>query len=355
MPAPRQTHYDVLGIPRTAKLTDVGRAYNRLKSDMQKEHAAPDPKRAALLKEAYEALSDLERREAYDKSLVATQRRKGTKGAAVWGVAIAAGTAATVVAYFALRPPPEKPAGARSTADIAHAATLAVARVQRLDISGTATPIGLAFAIDDGVLVTSCHGVAPTAQLVVNLAPRLSPARVASVDEKLGLCKLAAEGVGSRPLPMSGAMPRAGETVYATKVNAVGEVALIEGQVKRVIHEPNGNVIDSTIPVVPERAGGPLLDVFGRVVAVASFSNADGQGRHMAMPSAWIAETSAPRVAPPVAAAPTPAPATSPSATPSPSDSISTRVPKSARDIPPERLEKLEKAFRPPPTVPDEL
>src|SRR5258706_11903209 len=140
MPAPRQTHYDVLGIPRTAKLTDVGRAYNRLKSDMQKEHAAPDPKRAALLKEAYEALSDLERREAYDKSLVATQRRKGTKGAAVWGVAIAAGTAAAGVAYVAPRPPPQKPPGARPPAGNPHAAPPPPARAQRPHNPGPPPP-----------------------------------------------------------------------------------------------------------------------------------------------------------------------------------------------------------------------
>ena len=151
-------------------------------------------------------------------------------------------------------------------------------------------------------MVTSCHGVAPTAQLLVNLSPRLMPARVASVDEKLGLCKLAAEGVGSHPLAMSGAMPRAGETVYATKVNAVGEVSLIEGRITRIVAEPHGNIIDATIPVVPERAGGPLLDVHGRVVAVASFSHADGKGRHMAMPHAWVSDISAPPSAPPAAA-----------------------------------------------------
>jgi S1-C subfamily serine protease len=216
-------------------------------------------------------------------------------------------------------------------------------------MSGNATPIGLAFAVGDGVMVTSCHGVAPTAQLILNFAPRLMPARVASVDEKLGLCKLAAEGVGSRPLPMSGAMPKAGETVYATKVNAVGEVALIEGRVTRIVAEPHGNIVDSTIPIVPERAGGPLLDVHGRVVAVASFSHADGRGRHMAMPPAWVSDISAPP-----SASPAPAPAPSP-AEPVVAARESPRVPKSVEDIPPERREKLEKAFRPPPTVPSDL
>ena len=345
MPAPRQNYYDILGIPRTAKLTDVGRAYNRHKSEMQKEDAAPDARRAALLKEAFDTLSDPERRTAYDASLTSTIRRKKTRGGAFWAAAIAAGTAATVATYFTLRPMPERPAGARSTQDIANAASLAVGRVQRLDMSGNATPVGLAFAVGDGVMVTSCHGVAPTAQLLVNLAPRLMPARVASVDEKLGLCKLAAEGVGSQPLRMSGAMPRAGETVYAIKVNAVGEVSLIEGRVTRIVAEPHGNVIDATIPIVPERAGGPLLDVHGRVVAVASFSHADGQGRHMAMPPAWVSDISAPPSAPPVAA-PASGPAQPAAARESP------RIPKRVEDIPPERRERLEKAFRPPPTVP---
>jgi hypothetical protein len=33
----------------------------------------------------------------------------------------------------------------------------------------------------------------------------------------------------------------------------------------------------------------------------------------------------------------------------------SRRIPKGLENVPPERIEKLEKAFRPPPTVPDDL
>lgn len=350
MAVPDKTFYDALGIPRTAKHTDVGRAYNRLKSDMQKEHAAPDPKRAAYLKQAFETLSDIDRRAAYDASLEQSERKRTTRRTGSWVGAIVAGTAAVVAGYFFLRPPQDLPAGARSAQDIAAAASLAVARLQRIDMSGNTTPIGLAFAVEEGTMVTSCHGVAPGAQLVVNLAPRLSPARVASVDEKGGLCKLAAEGVGSKPLLLSGKEPRPGETVYATKVNAVGEVSLIEGRVNRIVAEPQGTMIDATIPITPERAGGPLLDVFGRVVAVASFSNPDGKGRHMAVPAAWVVEIAPPRSAP--VAPPPSTPTAAESASP---PSQSPRIPKKVEDISPERRERLEKAFRPPPTVPDDL
>lgn len=352
MPVPNKTYYDALGIPRTAKHTDVGRAYNRLRSEMQKEHAAPNPKGAAYLKEAYDTLSDLDRRAAYDETLLKAGRKQKTKRGGTWVGAIVLGTLAIVGGWFYLNPTRERPEGARTTQDIAAAASLAVARLQRIDMSGSATPIGLAFAVGEDTLVTSCHGIAPGAQLIVNLAPRVSPARVATVDEGAGLCKLAVDGMGSKPLLLSGKAPRPGETVYATKVNAVGEVSLIEGRVNRIVAEPQGTMIDATIPISTERAGGPLLDVYGRVVAVASFSNPDGKGRHMTVPVAWVADIAPARPTPVAAPAATPATAATPSA---PASSESPRIPRKVEDISPERRERLEKAFRPPPTVPDDL
>ncbi|HXM76680.1 MAG TPA: DnaJ domain-containing protein, partial [Thermoanaerobaculia bacterium] len=64
-----KTLYEVLGVARNAKITDIGRAYNRIRSEMQKEASAPSPRFAAMAKVAYETLSDPVRRAEYDATL----------------------------------------------------------------------------------------------------------------------------------------------------------------------------------------------------------------------------------------------------------------------------------------------
>src|SRR5258706_14025307 len=91
----KETLYDVLGVPRDAKLQDVTRAYNRHKSQVTSDAAPPDLKRETLIREAYETLSDLDRREAYDKSLIAPDRHYRSRVRAIViglsGVAVAGG------------------------------------------------------------------------------------------------------------------------------------------------------------------------------------------------------------------------------------------------------------------------
>ena len=65
----RPTYYDLLGVAPNAKINDINRAYARASAELQKETAAPDPRRAALVREAHATLSDPDRRDAYDKSL----------------------------------------------------------------------------------------------------------------------------------------------------------------------------------------------------------------------------------------------------------------------------------------------
>lgn len=348
MPLPKQTHYEILGVAKDAKLTDIGRAYNRLKSNLHRDDAVPDPKRAAVLKAAYDTLSDETRRAEYDLSLKKTGRQRKAKGSAAWIGAIAVGTAAIVAGYFHFKPPPEAPPGAKGTDQIAAAATMAVGSIQSVDISGNTTPQGLAFVIAERVMVSSCHRVPPGAQLTVTFSPRTYPARITDVDNT-GICRLTVDSVGARPLPIGGTNTRAGDTVYETRLNAVGQAALIEGQVKRVVTGDEGRSIEATIPMSPERAGGPLLDAFGRVVAVATFAEA-GKGRHFAIPPAWIREIEGPREMP---KAREPPPQEEPK-TPEELEQAAARA-RMPKNVSPERVEKLEKAFRPPPTVPKDL
>ena len=89
--------------------------------------------------------------------------------------------------------------------------------------------------------------------------------------------------------------------------------------------------------------GQPLLDVDGRVVAVAMVDE-DGSRRHVGIPEEWI------EAGKPKAKAPPPEPEPEEKKPPVVKDLHDPRA-----NISPERRERLEKAFRPPPTVPDDI
>src|SRR5258708_24225134 len=96
--------------------------------------------------------------------------------------------------------------------------------------------------------------------------------------------------------------------------------------------------------------GGPALDSEGRVVGIDGVAAADGLVRRVEIPKAWSDDL--PLYRPPEIPAATPRAAPEPA---SPLDPEHSRIPKSLENVPPERIEKLEKAFRPPPKVPDDL
>jgi hypothetical protein len=345
------TYYEVLGVPRDARNTDIGRAYKRLKAEITRDTAVPEPEREALVEEAYATLFDLDRRAAYDESLVVPDRQRRMSGGIYAVGAIVALGAIGYGIYLYTLPKKVPPPMGRNPQDILYTASLAVGRVESIDMGGQATPIGLAFAVDEDIMLTACKGIQPGAVLRVNLPPRTVPAQVMTADEERGLCKLSAKGVGSKPLPLITGAPRVGEKVYATRVNSIGQVALTEGKVKQVYPEATGRQIEASIEVPAGGGGGPLLDSEGRVIGVTMVAPGDGLVRHVEIPAAWIAAL--PLYRPPEI--PAAAPRAPPPEPASPLDPEHKRIPKSLENVPPERIEKLEKAFRPPPTVPDDL
>jgi hypothetical protein len=357
------TYYEVLGLKPNAKHTEVGIAYNRLVSALRREDAVPNPKAEAKLREAFEVLSDLDRRDAYDRQLRAARIKPafGRNHAAMAALVVVAAGAGL---YWYLRPhlAPESidvpAAPGKPFQEVLNAAIPAVGRLQTIDMSGQAQPSGIAFTVEEGVAVTSCQGLSPTAQLNVNLAPRVIPARVTLSDESLGLCKLEVIGAGSWPLSVSTVPAKQGDRVYATQLTAKGEVVLREAKVKSVKPDGKAAVVDVSMPLLPQHGGAPLLDIYGRVVAVANMPPG-GKGYYVAIPPMWGETVKLPTGPKPYQGGDEPKPEDAGKGGPVDDLGVPLETRKKqeelANKIDPERRKRLEKAFRPPPSVPSDL
>jgi hypothetical protein len=353
------THYEVLGLDPSAKHTEVGLAYNRKLAAHRREDAPPDPQGVARLKEAFEVLSDLDRRAEYDAMLRAAMMKPAfRKGQGL----VAAGFLVLVGAglYWHLRPQEAPPAPGKTYDELLAAATPAIGRLKATEMSGQVRNAGLAFAVDEGTLVTSCAGLPANSQLLVEYPTRSVPARVAMSDPALGLCKLEVPGSGAWQLAVSDTPPRGGDRAYAAYVNTTGEVGLREIQVKNVKTSDKGTVVLTN--VAPEHPGTPLIDIHGRVIAVANVT--EGQGAYVPLPKSWgdapIKESKPAayeheRETPPQQARDARVDPAVASGLVDPA--IADLQPKARMPshVTPEQQRRLEKAFRPPPTVPDDL
>ena len=285
----KNTLYEVLGVNRSAAAGEIVIAYRKLRAQLT-AGATDDVPEASLVHEAYEVLSDPQRREAYDASLRDAKFLRPTRAIAAgpkWG--LAAGAAALVLAgaYFLLRPSgtPE----ASIPQEIVAAVAPAVGRVHSIDMQGRATALGHAFAIEQGVMVTTCQGFAANTQLVVSFGARKAPAQLSRHEGDRNVCKLAVTGAGSWPLKLGAGDPKPGSRVYAAGVNAAGDAVIVEGKVIGLIAAAGGSAVEFSIPVTPAMSGGPLLDAYGRVVGMIASPHPFGTGKSVALPVAWVA------------------------------------------------------------------
>jgi S1-C subfamily serine protease len=287
------TLYDVLDLARDSDATAIALAVKRARADLERETTAPVARRSALVQQADEILSDAGRRAAYDKSLNVPNVILLPGGRSMrprWAGALAGLVTFAAAFFFTLHkpsaPPPQGEA-ARSPEEILATAAFSVGYVQAIDLAGRSTPAGLAVAIGEGVMVTTCHGLAPSAQLLVRLTGRTAGAHVAMADQDRDLCKLSVEGAGSRPLALAPEAPRVGEAVYAVTFGNDGQVARA-ATIKALPSTTQGPVIEISIAVPPSASGGPVVDTAGRLVGIMAAPHALGAERNVALPAAWL-------------------------------------------------------------------
>jgi S1-C subfamily serine protease len=280
--------YDVLGVNRSSSAKDVERAYKRLRAEYEKD--AEPPEKMALIREAHEVLMDAQKRAAYDASLRSDEfLRPETHRASSWVKWVpfaAAGIIALLAGlWFLTRPSGE---AERIPAEIVAAATPAVGRVNVVDIQGRATPYANAFAISEGVMVTTCQGFRANTQVIVKFGPRAASASVSRQNLKRNLCRLAVVGA-SFPLGISASGPQVGDKVYAVSTSPTGETQLVDAKVRALLPVEGGQAIELSVPVEPTQSGGPLLDTHGRVIGVLTTQHTF-VGKNIALPASWLQE-----------------------------------------------------------------
>ncbi len=288
-PDKKMTLYEVLGVQRNAKATDIGRAYNRIKAEMQKESAAPDRQRAAMAKGAYETLSDPARREEYDQALGVLGRpaRRGRGG--LIGIATAALLVVAGAGYYFLARPAERPGeSALAPQSILEAVSPHLGRVQGALISGEVRELGTAVAVAQDEMVTTCRGIAAGMQISVRVGDATSKAELARANEDLDICTLTVKGAAAG-IKVRRGVPGPSEKIQAVVLDPSGPPQARQVSVARTIEDPKGTVVELKA-AAPLANGTPVFDSQARLVGIVTTPHAFGEGLVAALGASRIAQ-----------------------------------------------------------------
>jgi hypothetical protein len=295
MASSNKTLYEVLGVARNAKATDIGRAYNLIKADLQKETSAPNPRLAAMAKVAYETLYDPDRRAEYDATLasaaVAGRGRKGRGATAMVASIVAVIAVAGAGYYFFGRPAHHGERDAEkalSPQEILQAVAPQIAHLQGALVSGEVRDLGVAVAVGENEMVTTCRGMAAGMLLTVKSGDRTSKAELARANEDLDICTLTVKGAGPGVKIRTG-MPGTSEQIQAVLVNAEGQPEARQVSVARAIKDAKAAAFELRA-AVPLPNGTPAFDSQARLVGIVVTPHAFGEGLVVALGTARIAQ-----------------------------------------------------------------
>ena len=317
MAAPKKTLYEILGVARDANEVDVKLAHQRRVAEMRRA-VPPDPSSEALVQQAFEVLSNEKRRAAYDAQLLTAAERSAAAEQATPDLEIGeeaapkrklplapiviVGALVLIVLFISLRSPPAPPAPppvaqatkpaapppprTRSASEIAGLAGTSTGEVLAYSMSGSASPRGMAVAIDAATMVTTCHGIPAGGKLVVRVGKEQYPADLTITDEALDLCRLSLTGFTTPPLKLASEEPRDGDKVYLLAADAQGAITAAEGTVKG----RKGALLEISTPVPANASGAGVFDQYGNLVGIATRPHDFGPAVHIAIPATAIAQ-----------------------------------------------------------------
>jgi hypothetical protein len=280
----QRTLYDVLGVARTAKNTDITRAWNRVKADQERDDVSPDARLMAQAQVAFETLSDPDKRDAYDQSLL----RAASKSRVPMWSGVAAGIAVAAVAGYFLMGRSKGPEAPKplSREEVLQAVGPYVGELKGALVSGEVRTIGEAVVVAEDQMATTCKGFVPGAQLTMKVGDFSTQASLTRVDETLDVCVLTVPSMGTA-VKVRQSLPAPREEVHAIVIDAAGKPQLRQASIAGFIEDPKGTVLQVQ-SAVPLPNGTPVFDAQARLTAIVSSPHAYGEGKIVALPAARV-------------------------------------------------------------------
>jgi serine protease Do len=169
----------------------------------------------------------------------------------------------------------------------------AVVTVIGYNAEGKVIRLGSGFFVsENGHLITNLHVVSGIARAEVKLPQGgLYPlTTLLSEDKQADLVKLAVAITGGTPhyLPVSGSRPEVGEHVLAVGSPLGLEQSVSEGLVSAIrTIRGRGEFLQISAPISPGSSGGPVVNLKGQVIGVATFQ-IRGQNINFAAPGSRV-------------------------------------------------------------------
>ena len=156
-------------------------------------------------------------------------------------------------------------------------------------------PNDLPIATGSGVVVapqtvvTNCHVVVTTANVIVRNGEVDYPAISRTSDRQLDLCLLSVPNLATDPAKLgSVGNLRVGEVVYAIGAPHAVQRTLTQGVVSALPVSPDGAIIQSTAVIAPGSSGGGLFTADGRLVGITTAQSKASDTINFAVPIDWL-------------------------------------------------------------------
>jgi len=185
-----------------------------------------------------------------------------------------------------------------SAAVVAKLVFPSVVLIETKDASGKPLSLGSGFFVTPNIVATNLHVLDGAGTATVKIVSKKGVFNVSGVvgfDAERDLALLKVEGVSGQPLKLSTVPRKSGERIFA-----VGNPKGLEGSISEGIVSSSqlrtiggSRLLQITAPISQGSSGGPVVDLKGEVVGIATAYIEQGQNLNFATPSVFLASLTA--------------------------------------------------------------